>query len=170
MDRWLLVSLVLKNHSEILVLGHFSYFPSFFSLKLKLSIKLQYQNGFISLRYDIWSNTVNVASRMDSCGVMGRIQVNIFINIMILLWCFNFVRRNETIDDDWIGIIVQNLNGNNTNFISRCFSLLFNCILLQVSILNNKYKGWCHYWFILFSKVSTIPYFLFIYWINIATI
>lgn len=27
-------------------------------------------------QYDIWSNTVNVASRMDSCGVMGRLQVN----------------------------------------------------------------------------------------------
>uniref|UniRef100_A0A1Y1L9N5 adenylate cyclase n=1 Tax=Photinus pyralis TaxID=7054 RepID=A0A1Y1L9N5_PHOPY len=27
-------------------------------------------------QYDIWSNTVNVASRMDSCGVIGRIQVS----------------------------------------------------------------------------------------------
>lgn len=26
-------------------------------------------------QYDIWGNTVNVASRMDSCGTMGRIQV-----------------------------------------------------------------------------------------------
>lgn len=26
-------------------------------------------------QYDIWGNTVNVASRMDSTGVMGRIQV-----------------------------------------------------------------------------------------------
>ncbi|CAO1424898.1 unnamed protein product, partial [Diamesa serratosioi] len=26
-------------------------------------------------QYDIWSNTVNVASRMDSCGVMGRLQM-----------------------------------------------------------------------------------------------
>ncbi|KRT84422.1 Adenylate and Guanylate cyclase [Oryctes borbonicus] len=26
-------------------------------------------------QYDIWGNTVNVASRMDSCGMMGRIQV-----------------------------------------------------------------------------------------------
>lgn len=24
--------------------------------------------------FDIWSNTVNVSSRMDSCGVMGKIQ------------------------------------------------------------------------------------------------
>ncbi len=29
-------------------------------------------------QYDIWSNTVNVASRMDSCGVMGRMQVIFF--------------------------------------------------------------------------------------------
>uniref|UniRef100_A0A182TC64 adenylate cyclase n=1 Tax=Anopheles maculatus TaxID=74869 RepID=A0A182TC64_9DIPT len=28
-------------------------------------------------QYDIWSNTVNVASRMDSCGVMGRVQVSV---------------------------------------------------------------------------------------------
>lgn len=28
-------------------------------------------------QYDIWSNTVNVASRMDSCGIMGRMQVNL---------------------------------------------------------------------------------------------
>lgn len=27
-------------------------------------------------QYDIWGNTVNVASRMDSTGVQGRIQVN----------------------------------------------------------------------------------------------
>lgn len=27
-------------------------------------------------QYDIWSNTVNVASRMDSCGAMGRLQVS----------------------------------------------------------------------------------------------
>lgn len=26
-------------------------------------------------QYDIWGNTVNVASRMDSCGQMGKIQV-----------------------------------------------------------------------------------------------
>lgn len=28
-------------------------------------------------QYDIWGNTVNVASRMDSCGVIGKIQVGI---------------------------------------------------------------------------------------------
>jgi len=28
-------------------------------------------------QYDIWGNTVNVASRMDSCGIMGRIQVSV---------------------------------------------------------------------------------------------
>lgn len=26
-------------------------------------------------QYDIWGNAVNVASRMDSCGEMGKIQV-----------------------------------------------------------------------------------------------
>lgn len=29
-------------------------------------------------QYDIWGNTVNVASRMDSTGVQGKIQVSIF--------------------------------------------------------------------------------------------
>ena len=28
-------------------------------------------------QYDIWGNTVNVASRMESTGSMGKIQVNI---------------------------------------------------------------------------------------------
>ena len=27
-------------------------------------------------QYDIWGNTVNVASRMETTGQMGRIQVN----------------------------------------------------------------------------------------------
>jgi len=27
-------------------------------------------------QYDIWGNTVNVASRMDSTGVLGKIQVD----------------------------------------------------------------------------------------------
>lgn len=40
-------------------------------------------------QYDIWSNTVNVASRMDSCGVMGRMQVispiQFLINVVIVL-------------------------------------------------------------------------------------
>lgn len=31
--------------------------------------------GATKPQYDIWGNTVNVASRMDSCGVTGRIQV-----------------------------------------------------------------------------------------------
>lgn len=30
-------------------------------------------------QYDIWGNTVNVASRMDSTGVQGRIQVSVLI-------------------------------------------------------------------------------------------
>lgn len=40
-------------------------------------------------QYDIWGNTVNVASRMDSCGIMGRIQVpmhiitvQLFVNVI----------------------------------------------------------------------------------------
>lgn len=32
--------------------------------------------GAVKPLYDIWGNTVNVASRMDSTGVAGRIQVS----------------------------------------------------------------------------------------------
>ena len=31
--------------------------------------------GVVKPQYDIWGNTVNVASRMESTGEMGRIQV-----------------------------------------------------------------------------------------------
>jgi class 3 adenylate cyclase len=34
--------------------------------------------GATKPQYDIWGNTVNVASRMESTGVMGRIQVSLF--------------------------------------------------------------------------------------------
>ena len=33
--------------------------------------------GTTKLYYDIWGDAVNIASRMDSCGVDGRIQVKI---------------------------------------------------------------------------------------------
>lgn len=50
-------------------------------------------------QYDIWSNTVNVASRMDSCGVMGRLQVvndyesiiEQYLEIFILLYSIHFI-------------------------------------------------------------------------------
>lgn len=34
-------------------------------------------------QYDIWGNTVNVASRMDSTGLLGKIQVRFIIIIAI---------------------------------------------------------------------------------------
>ena len=34
--------------------------------------------GAVKPLYDIWGNTVNVASRMDSTGVPGKIQVYVF--------------------------------------------------------------------------------------------
>ena len=34
--------------------------------------------GVTKPQYDIWGNTVNVSSRMESCGVMNKIQVNFY--------------------------------------------------------------------------------------------
>lgn len=34
-------------------------------------------------QYDIWGNTVNVASRMDSTGVLDKIQVS-FLSLLIV--------------------------------------------------------------------------------------
>lgn len=34
-------------------------------------------------QYDIWGNTVNVASRMESTGVLGKIQVRITLEAWI---------------------------------------------------------------------------------------
>lgn len=48
-------------------------------------------------QYDIWGNTVNVASRMDSCGIMGRIQVRFFnflfffLKSSLKISIFNFI-------------------------------------------------------------------------------
>lgn len=35
--------------------------------------------------YDIWGNTVNVASRMESTGVMGNIQVRAALPFLFLI-------------------------------------------------------------------------------------
>ena len=48
--------------------------------------------------YDIWSDTVNVASRMDSTGVTGKIQVFKFKNFLtpcIKLLSFIDYKRNS---------------------------------------------------------------------------
>ena len=36
-------------------------------------------------QYDIWGNAVNVASRMDSTGVVGKIQVMVMVMIMLMM-------------------------------------------------------------------------------------
>ncbi|KAM6967750.1 adenylate cyclase type 3 [Aplochiton taeniatus] len=43
--------------------------------------------------YDIWGNTVNVASRMESTGVMGNVQVVEDCYIILKEYGFRFVRR-----------------------------------------------------------------------------
>ncbi|KAJ8356911.1 hypothetical protein SKAU_G00197050 [Synaphobranchus kaupii] len=43
--------------------------------------------------YDIWGNSVNVASRMESTGVMGNIQVVEDCYVILKEYGFNFVRR-----------------------------------------------------------------------------
>ncbi|XP_036861449.1 adenylate cyclase type 3 isoform X1 [Manis javanica] len=43
--------------------------------------------------YDIWGNTVNVASRMESTGVMGNIQVVEETQVILREYGFRFVKR-----------------------------------------------------------------------------
>lgn len=49
-------------------------------------------------QYDIWSNTVNVASRMDSCGVMGRVQVSFSVGFHVFLRHIQLMKVHE--DED----------------------------------------------------------------------
>ena len=41
--------------------------------------KKQFLTGAKKPQYDIWGNAVNVASRMDSTGVVGKIQVTVLL-------------------------------------------------------------------------------------------
>lgn len=47
-------------------------------------------------QYDIWGNTVNVASRMDSTGVPGKIQVH------VPFFLHNFFHSFRFLDSDFI--------------------------------------------------------------------
>ena len=61
--------------------------PSFFCPGINVGPVVAGVIGARRPQYDIWGNTVNVASRMDSTGVQGKIQVHcgplISINITI---------------------------------------------------------------------------------------
>lgn len=46
-------------------------------------------------QYDIWGNTVNVASRMDSTGVQGRIQVTEDVHRLLHQGLYHFVCRGK---------------------------------------------------------------------------
>ncbi|KAG8510535.1 Adenylate cyclase type 1, partial [Galemys pyrenaicus] len=46
-------------------------------------------------QYDIWGNTVNVASRMDSTGVQGRIQVTEEVHRLLCRGAYHFVCRGK---------------------------------------------------------------------------
>ncbi|XP_059253136.1 adenylate cyclase type 1 isoform X1 [Mustela nigripes] len=46
-------------------------------------------------QYDIWGNTVNVASRMDSTGVQGRIQVTEEVHRLLRKGTYRFVCRGK---------------------------------------------------------------------------
>uniref|UniRef100_A0ABI7X3J4 Adenylate cyclase type 1 n=1 Tax=Felis catus TaxID=9685 RepID=A0ABI7X3J4_FELCA len=46
-------------------------------------------------QYDIWGNTVNVASRMDSTGVQGRIQVTEEVHRLLRRGTYRFVCRGK---------------------------------------------------------------------------
>ena len=70
-------------------------------------------------QYDIWGNTVNVASRMDSCGEMGRIQVTedtakILMNAGYELNCRGptFVKGKGTLTTYFVKTIFDNREDN----------------------------------------------------------
>ena len=42
-------------------------------------------------QYDIWGNAVNVASRMDSTGVVGKIQVMVMIMLMMMIMVMTMI-------------------------------------------------------------------------------
>lgn len=46
-------------------------------------------------QYDIWGNTVNVASRMDSTGVQGKIQVTEEVQRILKRCSYEFVCRGK---------------------------------------------------------------------------
>ena len=50
--------------------------------------------GTTKLYYDIWGDAVNIASRMDSTGVDGRIQVNERTKDVMKQW-YEFEERGE---------------------------------------------------------------------------
>lgn len=48
-------------------------------------------------QYDIWGNTVNVASRMESTGELGKIQVNVSLGMpkKLFLIVYLFIYLNN---------------------------------------------------------------------------
>lgn len=74
---------VLKRISE-----ENEYFKNHPALQLRIGISHgKVMAGVIGASkplYDIWGNSVNLAARMDTCGVPGKIQVSKFYSLMII--------------------------------------------------------------------------------------
>ncbi|XP_037100951.1 adenylate cyclase type 3-like isoform X2 [Syngnathus acus] len=66
---------------------------SFNNFMLRIGAVLAGVIGARKPHYDIWGNTVNVASRMESTGVMGNIQVVEDCFDILKFYGFRFVRR-----------------------------------------------------------------------------
>jgi hypothetical protein len=71
-------------------------------------------------QYDIWGNTVNVASRMESTGVMNRIQVGLFGRIYLELFIhirYDFeLSEHEKLHDFGIWDYFTKINVGNFHF------------------------------------------------------
>lgn len=53
-------------------------------------------------QYDIWGNTVNVASRMDSTGVPGKIQVLVYADTVIYIFMGEFHKNHvQVTSQNW---------------------------------------------------------------------
>lgn len=64
--------------------------------------------GATKPQYDIWGSTVNLASRMDSTGVSGRIQVPEATRRILAEWGFVLELRGE--------IFVKGVSGRSETF------------------------------------------------------
>lgn len=91
--------------------------------------------GATKPQYDIWGSTVNLASRMDSTGVSGRIQVPDATKKILTEWGFVLELRGE--------IFVKGVSATRADIF-----VFNNCVSfkkqLYIVLNSNKYLKCCY--------------------------